>query len=738
MILTLMPFTAYADSDTQPPQFDLSSIKAEISDGKSYAVAGDTVRISVKITDESAITYYNVTLVPPDGNGFTREMTYDSANDEYYYDYTVTDESQAGIWKINQFYATDEHGNGNSCRNKEYYSGEGEDLSICNFNVATDGWTDKIDISVNGVKVADPTAPIIVPATGGVFVTFDADYRNSDHGLAPFVGFSDGYEGGTLSSVGFGAESDVASAFGLNIANDPTGCYITAGTVKGGGTGTLEYYTYLVDGEFSWDTWDWSAPKATIDSVTVQVERAFTVQPESKVIPLGGGDTAQINWETNFEPTALKIFNPYNGFEIPLSADATSYDMPSHAYCVVRAYYGSGENDYIDSDEFSVVKDFTPTALPDKTLTYGKTKGEFVGKISTGLTNADGNTVKVQMTGTNLVNVNDPKNVIPMTLVASIENVPYFTVGGKKIVYNEDTDYGISAFTTVAGDKEFVYVDGYGTDAEFSAVASVLAGRIAICNRGGISFVEKYENAAGYGAIGLLVVNYDDNDVSMNLSGSSVTIPAAVLRKSDGDIIKNSGTYVSAGTPYYKGKITVSSAEQTTIRTSPYNGEFYIYYEGQAFESNVYAYVADWSKAVPGATYKATISYKYINGDDYSIEIEKPVSSKTTLTLTVPKAENTLTAKSKTVKLKAATLKKKKLTVKRKKAITVKNAKGRVTYKLAKKNKKFTVAKNGNITVKKGTRAGTYKVKIKVTAAGNASYKAATKTVTVKIVVNKK
>jgi len=102
---------------------------------------------------------------------------------------------------------------------------------------------------------------------------------------------------------------------------------------------------------------------------------------------------------------------------------------------------------------------------------------------------------------------------------------------------------------------------------------------------------------------------------------------------------------------------------------------------------------------------------------------------------TPEKLTNTLTAKGKTVTVKKAVVKKKNVAVKRSKAITVKNAKGKVTYKKSKGNKKITVSSAGKITVKKGLKKGTYKVKIKVTAAGNATYKAATKTVTVKIVI---
>ena len=104
------------------------------------------------------------------------------------------------------------------------------------------------------------------------------------------------------------------------------------------------------------------------------------------------------------------------------------------------------------------------------------------------------------------------------------------------------------------------------------------------------------------------------------------------------------------------------------------------------------------------------------------------------------KLKNTLTVKGKTVKLKASKLKKKALKVKRAKAITLGKAQGTVRFKLssvrkAKFKKYFKLAENGKLTVKKGLKKGAYTLKIKVKAAGNAKYKALTKTATVKIKV---
>ncbi|WP_295999660.1 BspA family leucine-rich repeat surface protein [uncultured Adlercreutzia sp.] len=101
------------------------------------------------------------------------------------------------------------------------------------------------------------------------------------------------------------------------------------------------------------------------------------------------------------------------------------------------------------------------------------------------------------------------------------------------------------------------------------------------------------------------------------------------------------------------------------------------------------------------------------------------------------RAKQPMTVKANAKKAKAKTLKKKAVALS--KTVTVKKAKGKVTYKnvsTQKAAKKFKVnEKTGKITLSKGTKKGTYKVKIKATAAGNSSYKAGSKTVTVKVVV---
>lgn len=129
-----------------------------------------------------------------------------------------------------------------------------------------------------------------------------------------------------------------------------------------------------------------------------------------------------------------------------------------------------------------------------------------------------------------------------------------------------------------------------------------------------------------------------------------------------------------------------------------------------------------WNKDVGTATVYITGKGNYSDTKVAYFTIAK--RSKQAMTVKA----NAKTAKAKTLKKKAVTLSK---------PVTVKKAKGAVSYKnvsTQKAAKKFTVnAKNGKITLAKGTKKGTYKVKVKVTAAGNKSYKPLSKTVTVKV-----
>ena len=112
-------------------------------------------------------------------------------------------------------------------------------------------------------------------------------------------------------------------------------------------------------------------------------------------------------------------------------------------------------------------------------------------------------------------------------------------------------------------------------------------------------------------------------------------------------------------------------------------------------------------------TYKVTVR---MNGN---------YSGSKTVSFKINKANNPLNANGKTATVKYTALKKANKTLKRSAVISLTGAKGTVTYTKASGNKKITIARTGGkVTVKKGLKKGTYKVKVKVKAAGNRNYKA--------------
>ena len=109
-----------------------------------------------------------------------------------------------------------------------------------------------------------------------------------------------------------------------------------------------------------------------------------------------------------------------------------------------------------------------------------------------------------------------------------------------------------------------------------------------------------------------------------------------------------------------------------------------------------------------------------------------------TLSFTIKKAANPINIKAvnKTHSFKYSSVRKNAGKLKASKVYNIKNkGKGKLTYKKSGGSKKLSVSKSGVITLKKGTKAGTYKLKVKVTAAGDKTYKSGSKTVTLTVKV---
>jgi|GEM_PF-4996198 len=142
--------------------------------------------------------------------------------------------------------------------------------------------------------------------------------------------------------------------------------------------------------------------------------------------------------------------------------------------------------------------------------------------------------------------------------------------------------------------------------------------------------------------------------------------------------------------------------------------------------------LSETTSATNAGSYQATATLK--EGYVWSDRDTDP----RTITWKIDKAANPLTIKAKTATVKYSKVKKKARTLAVGKVIAfTKKGQGKMTYTKASGNKKITINKTtGKVKVKKGLKKGTYKVKVKVQAAGNANYNASpVKTVTFKVKV---
>ena len=122
--------------------------------------------------------------------------------------------------------------------------------------------------------------------------------------------------------------------------------------------------------------------------------------------------------------------------------------------------------------------------------------------------------------------------------VASVDNVytmsDYLSLGDDhKIPYQNGANGDNALFNTLAGSpRQMVSVPGAGTPEDFKQVE--VKGKIALVQRGVIAFTEKCQNAQDAGAVGCLIYNNQTGTITMDMTGSKVTIPCASLTMADG------------------------------------------------------------------------------------------------------------------------------------------------------------------------------------------------------------
>lgn len=316
----------------------------------------------------------------------------------------------------------------------------------------------------------------------------------------------------------------------------------------------------------------------------------------------------------------------------------------------------------------SPASELTFTPWPDFELTYGNTDGDVAGNKNALLSEIteqgddEYNYASLEINNTNLVNVANPDDQLLMALQflwePTYENLEYYIpllVGGQEFEYTE-TNYKNESIKTLAGQRlEYLYIDNYGTDEDFAKVKDALAGKIAVCNRGEVSFYIKANAAMANGAAGIIIVNNQEGTINMALENYEYTNPAIAVTQETGALLKDNAEYITDGeAPYYIGTLEMGEVMARQLPVLLEFGKFrygsgendYDYYNK---DYSIKALVPDWTNATPGATYKATITYsncRYhlwdtdINGYDvYPVEIGTP---STTVTVVIPGGENSI------------------------------------------------------------------------------------------------
>ncbi len=145
------------------------------------------------------------------------------------------------------------------------------------------------------------------------------------------------------------------------------------------------------------------------------------------------------------------------------------------------------------------------------------------------------------------------------------QDVYYYESTGNE---EEGTTYTNPALTTIVGSYNYVYIDATGTADDYSAVNSAvsLSGKVVIVNRGGLSFVEKGENAKSYNPKAVIIANNQDGTIYMDLTDFTGTFPMVTITLKDANKIKEGGTaHTANGITYYTGSVQVTDVEKEVV-----------------------------------------------------------------------------------------------------------------------------------------------------------------------------
>ena len=365
-------------------------------------------------------------------------------------------------------------------------------------------------------------------------------------------------------------------------------------------------------------------------------------------------------------------------YDIYFNTSTYSWAIPAYSYASVRSASGARFN-YVGADVSAInaggYLGGTAGASP---------RGSYVARLDAPAISGDRSVTKVSASSGGYVDrTNAPGDIE--------EDYSYVATGEGEGTPGYNLRDADSAYRVTQGNAENLQLALRYEDCALSA--SSVAGRSATFDRAG--YVEVTGETAAWSLSITSNEDYPTDWYAVSARGKSAD--RASMRKAEGG-------YVIAGDNLRNVTVEAHNSDESAKRTfSTSYGEAFVFERGDG---------------------GIGVSIDKDGNGSYETEI-RPANP---ITVKVIKASISVTYDPK-----AATV--------TPKNVTVTNAQGAVTYANASTDatpKKFSVNKStGKVTLPKATRAGTYTVKVKVTAAGNANYKSGSKTVSYKIVVNK-
>lgn len=156
-----------------------------------------------------------------------------------------------------------------------------------------------------------------------------------------------------------------------------------------------------------------------------------------------------------------------------------------------------------------------------------------------------------------------------------------FTANDVFVIYNESSGYSNEPMTSIAGEYEYVIINGPGVDDnnhvgqdgdQFLALVEdlgedALKGKVAFCFRGTSSFFAKANAAIAQGAVAVVIINNQAGTINMALTGYSYKAPAVSITQAEGrEIIAASQPLANnAGLDAYTGTIQISAADDAHV-----------------------------------------------------------------------------------------------------------------------------------------------------------------------------